>query len=157
MLAKDEHLAATAVDFSTMARNAQMLIDLASEILLSVSTSEGIGLRNQIYSSSCPPPMIPMLTSMVNGASTNKDTLLACAEEDGLFAALPADCQPIEDHMSELQVTLYECLLGSRRVRGTSPINALVKGRKASLQKTLASRRKRGATNKFVEKKTLPR
>ena len=142
-----------------MARNAQMLIDMAAAIIHSVTTSEGVGLRNQLYSSPCPKPMLPMLTSMVNGSAANKDALLATAEEDGLFSKdnLPVNCLPLSDHLSELTVVLYECLLGSRRVRGTSPIVALVKSRKASLQKTLAARRKRGATSKFEEKKAMPR
>ena len=136
-----------------------MLIDMAAAIIHSVTTSEGVGLRNQLYSSPCPKPMLPMLTSMVNGSAANKDALLATAEEDGLFDKdnLPVNCLPLSDHLSELTVVLYECLLGSRRVRGTSPIVSLVKSRKASLQKTLAARRKRGATNKFEEKKAMPR
>ncbi|GMI41260.1 hypothetical protein TeGR_g2957, partial [Tetraparma gracilis] len=140
-----------------MARNAQMLIDMAASIVSSVSSSSGAGLRNQLYASPCPKPMLPMLTSMVNGAAFNRDALLAVAEEAGLLAAAPSNLQPIEEHMAELQVVLYECLLGSRRVRGTSPAVAHVKANKALLQKTLASRRKRGASNKFEEKKVMPR
>ena len=54
-------------------------------------------------------------------------------------------------------MVLYECLLGSRRVRGTSPVVALVKDHKAVLQQTLANRRKRGASNTYSPKKILPR
>lgn len=141
-----------------MARNAQMLIDLATEIIsASEGSGEGLGLRNQIYNSSCPKPMLPMLTSMVNGAATNREQLLAVAEEDGLFDNLTDGCLPIDDHIQELSVVLYECLLGSRRVRGHSPIVELVKSRKKTLQQTLAGRRKRGATNKYSPKKQMPR
>ena len=52
---------------------------------------------------------------------------------------------------------LYEALLGSRRVRGESALCDFVKGRKASLQQTLAARRKRGDTAAFVEKNHMPR
>jgi len=42
-------------------------------------------------------------------------------------------------------------------VRGTSPIVDFIKSRKASLQKALASRRKRGATNTYTPKIQMPR
>ena len=106
--------------------------------------------------------------------------------------ALPAGTLTSKRDLVELQCILYEALLGSRRVRGTSAIVTLVKGRKgkrlnkdqsdeltqpfhdslrlslcyahhfatlitANLQKVLASRRKRGATNKYVPKIQMPR
>jgi len=155
-----------------------MLIDLASTIVgsslsesrtstTSKSKQPKMGARNQVYyaklNSTCPPALIPMLTTMVNGALKSKKTLLKCAKEDGLFeiplSQLPSGC-PRLDFSSpppELIVVLYEALLGSRRVRGNSPIVQLIKARKASLQQRLASRRKRGAELPHAERVKLPR
>ncbi len=47
-----------------MAGNAQHLIDMAVGIL---SQPQGAGVRNAVYSSDCPPNLMPMLTSMVTG------------------------------------------------------------------------------------------
>ena len=140
-----------------MARNAQQLIDMAAAIL---SKPQGAGVKNLLYTSGCPPNLMPMLTSVVTGTLWSTDMLLACAEEDGLLAlepsALPAGCPPLNPPPQELIVVLYEALLGSRRVRGTSPIVQLVQSRKDSLQRTLAARRRRGATN-YVTRVRLPR
>jgi len=157
-----------------------MLIDLASTIVGSsmsessagsrtstTSKQPKMGARNQVYyaklNSTCPPKLIPMLTTMVNGALKSKKTLLKCAKEDGLFDIplnqLPSGCPrlDISNPPPELIVVLYEALLGSRRVRGKSPIVQLIKARKASLQQRLASRRKRGAELPHAERVKLPR
>jgi len=88
-----------------MAASAQYLIDLAVEIL---GDPRG-GLKNRLYECGCPPPMLPMLTSMVTGASQRKGELLAVAEEAGLLgmpqASLPAGCPfPLEPPPDELVV-----------------------------------------------------
>lgn len=148
-----------------MARNAQHLIDLAVAILgpepIHANDRPPAGVKNAVYDSGCPPPMMPMLLSIVNGVLWSTDTVLACAEEEGLLsmepAALPPGCPPLNPQPQELIVVLYEALLGSRRVRGTSPLVQLVQARKASLQQTLAARRKRGATNQYVAPVRLPR
>ena len=167
-----------------MAETAQMLINLASTIVgesinttgtgtgtagtgSSKSKQPKMGARNQVYyaklNSKCPPALIPMLTTMVNGALKSKKTLLKCAKEDGLFdipfAKLPPGCPRLEfsNPSPELIVVLYEALLGSRRVRGKSPIVQLIKTRKASLQQRLAQRRKRGAELPHAERVKLPR
>jgi len=98
-----------------------------------------------------------MLTTLVNGAAANKDQLLAVADEAGVLSSLPAACSPLEDHTHELTVVLYECLLGSRRVRGLSAVVEHVKANKAELQKTLADRRRRGVTEGYKAKKETPR
>jgi putative methyltransferase len=161
---------------------AQMLIDLASTIVgssLSDAKSPGskfagapdkqpkMGAKNQVYyaklNSSCPPALIPMLTTMVNGALKSKSTLLKCAKEDGLFdlpaSSLPPNCPRLDptNPPPELIVVLYEALLGSRRVRGNSPIVQLIKARKVSLQQRLAFRRKRGVEHSFAARIKLPR
>ena len=141
-----------------MAKNAQYLIDMAADILWNSETSnESMGLRNQLYKSSCPKNMVPMLTTLVNGAAANKDQLLAVADEAGVLASLPAACLPLEDHVHQLTVVLYECLLGSRRVRGLSAVVEHVKANKAELQKTLAERRRRGDSEGYKPKKETPR
>lgn len=157
-----------------------MLIDLASTIVGSSLSDQGrssssgtpnkqakMGAKNQVYyaklNSSCPPALIPMLTTMVNGALKSKSTLLKCAKEDGLFdlpsSSLPPNCPRLDfsNPPPELIVVLYEALLGSRRVRGNSPIVQLIKSRKASLQQRLASRRKRGVEHNFAARVKLPR
>jgi putative methyltransferase len=141
-----------------MARNAQTLIDLAVQI---TSGPQSLGIKNQLYASGCPPALLPMLTALVQGVAWSRDQLLACADEEGLLAlppsALPPGCPPLVPPPAELVVVLYEALLGSRRVRGTSPIVELVKAHKASLQQTLAARRKRGAANAYAPALKLPR
>ena len=168
-----------------MAETAQKLITLAATIVEScladgenvggggkgaASASPKMGARNQVYYASingdCPKSMVPMLTAMVSGTLKSKSTLLKCARDDGILdlppSSLPPGCPPLcggrqRQPPAELLVVLYEALLGSRRVRGTSPIVRLVKGRKASLQKTLAGRRKRGKESAFTERTRLPR
>jgi len=170
-----------ALRLSITMETAQRLIDLASTIVGSSlsdamhgsSSASGkskqpkIGARNQVYyakmDSSCPPALVPMLTTMVNGALKSKNTLIKCAKEDGLFdlpqSSLPPNCPPLNasNPPPELIVVLYEALLGSRRVRGTSPIVLLIKSRKASLQQQLAARRKRGVEHIFAARVKLPR
>jgi putative methyltransferase len=161
---------------------AQLLIDLASTIVgstLSDAKSSGskssggpnkqptMGAKNQVYyaklNSNCPPALIPMLTTMVNGALKSKSTLLKCAKEDGLFdlpaSSLPPNCPRLDpsNPPPELIVVLYEALLGSRRVRGNSPIVQLIKARKVTLQQRLAFRRKRGVEHIFAARIKLPR
>ncbi|GMH55218.1 hypothetical protein TrRE_jg5229 [Triparma retinervis] len=145
-----------------MARNAQNLIDIATNILLTNEREHSTGLKNLLYDAKVAAGQRSMLFAMVNGAFKERDQLFAVADEEGLMeaVALPPSSLPSplpKRDFTELQVVLYEALLGSRRVRGTSAIVDLVKGRKASLQKTLASRRKRGATNKYVPKVQMPR
>ena len=74
-----------------MARNAQHLNDLASGIL--VQSDRGLGLKNLLYAAPVPPPLKPLLMALVNGAHKERALLLDVAEEDGLLAALPANCQ----------------------------------------------------------------
>ena len=57
----------------------------------------------------------------------------------------------------QLLVVLYEALLGSRRVRGTSSVAELVKKHKALLQQQLARHRKTGKAVGYQEKIRLPR
>ncbi|GMH52570.1 hypothetical protein TrLO_g7829 [Triparma laevis f. longispina] len=166
-----------------MADTAQKLITLASQIVsncLSQDTSSEtktpkMGARNQVYYSAlngeCPKSLVPMLTAMVSGALKSKKTLIKCAHDDGLFSLkpeeLPTGCGSLCESITasgqvvgvnaELLVVLYEVLLGSRRIRGTSPIVKLVKSRKASLQKTLASRRKSGTEKQHVDRIKMPR
>ena len=116
----------------------------------SKSSDKNMGAKNQVYyaklNNRCPPALMPMLTTIVNGSLKSKSTLLKTAREAGLFAlppsSLPPNCPPLSnmylDPSAELLVVLYEALLGSRRVRGTSAIVELIKGQKANLQKTLA-------------------
>ena len=74
-----------------------------------------------------------MLIALVNGAFKEKDQLFAVADEEGLMDALPAGSSTSKRDLVELQCVLYEALLGSRRVRGTSSIVTLVKGRKGEI------------------------
>jgi 16S rRNA C967 or C1407 C5-methylase (RsmB/RsmF family) len=139
-----------------MAKGAQFLCDLAAGILEAADTThQGGGLKNLLYAADCPNGMRAMLLAVVNGASKEKDQLLAVAEESGFLAGLPAACEPLPQYL--LQVYLYEALLGSRRVRGIGPLLEYVQSRKVALQQTLAARRKRGATNSFAEKLSMPR
>ena len=126
-----------------MARNAQNLIDIATNILLTNEREHSTGLKNLLYDAKVAAGQRSMLFAMVNGAFKERDQLFAVADEEGLMeaVALPPSSLPSplpKRDFTELQVVLYEALLGSRRVRGTSAIVDLVKGRKASLQKTLA-------------------
>jgi 25S rRNA (cytosine2278-C5)-methyltransferase len=148
-----------------MADTAQLLINLAANIV--GSSIGGKGAKNQVYyaqtslGGTCPPHLLPMLNTMVNGALYSKETLLKCATEAGLFSLpvsrLPTGCPPLEPPPAELIVVLYEALLGSRRVRGSSPIVQLVKAHKSELQKKLAARRRRGVEHKFKARVKLPR
>jgi len=148
-----------------MSETAQLLIDLAADII--GSSNGGKGAKNQVYyaqtslGGTCPPHLLPMLNTMVNGALHSKDTLLKCATEVGIFSLpasrLPTGCPSLEPPPAELVVVLYEALLGSRRVRGSSPIVQLVKAHKSELQKKLAARRKGGTEHKFKARIKLPR
>ena len=146
---------------SRMARNAQKLLDMAADILWTNATQRSTGLKNLLYAAPIPPGQQTMLIALVNGAHKERDQLFACAEEEGYLAALPEHLQPTsytDDMISfQIQVVLYECLLGSRRVRGTSPLVEFTKSRKKTLQMTLAQRRKRGATHCYVPPVRMPR
>jgi putative methyltransferase len=143
-----------------MARNAQALLDMASGILLTNATQQSTGLKNLLYDANIQAGQRTMLIALVNGAHKECDQLFACAEEEGFLMALPLHLQPPTDKSRQcfdIQVALYECLLGSRRVRGTSELIDFVKNRKKSLQITLADRRKRGATHSYVPRIRMPR
>ena len=143
-----------------MARNAQALLDMASGILLTNATQQSTGLKNLLYDANIQAGQRTMLIALVNGAHKECDQLFACAEEEGFLMALPSHLQPPSDKSPQgfdIQVALYECLLGSRRVRGTSELVDFVKTRKKSLQITLADRRKRGATHSYVPRIRMPR
>jgi putative methyltransferase len=143
-----------------MARNAQALLDMASGILLTNATQQSTGLKNLLYDANIQAGQRTMLIALVNGAHKECDQLFACAEEEGFLMALPLHLQPPSDKSPQcfdIQVALYECLLGSRRVRGTSELVDFVKTRKKSLQITLADRRKRGATHSYVPRIRMPR
>jgi putative methyltransferase len=142
-----------------MARNAQALLDMASAILWTNATQKSTGLKNLLYDANIQAGQRSMLIALVNGAHKEREQLFACAEEEGFLLALPEHLQP---HTSRecsfhIQVALYEALLGSRRVRGTSELVDFVKTRKQSLQMTLAARRKRGATHSYVPRIRMPR
>ena len=149
-----------------MARNAQVLLDMAADILWTNATQRSTGLKNLLYDAPIQAGQRTMLMALVNGSHKERDQLFACAEEEGFLAALPAHLQPTysssssssDDKVSfQIQVVLYECLLGSRRVRGTSELVEFCKSRKKSLQMTLAQRRKRGATHSYVPPVRMPR
>jgi putative methyltransferase len=143
-----------------MARNAQALLDMASAILLTNTTQKSTGLKNLLYDAHIQAGQRSMLIALVNGAHKERDQLFACAEEEGFFTELPVHLQPYTEYSPQffdVQVALYECLLGSRRVRGTSDLVDFVKTRKQSLQMTLAARRKRGATHSYVPPIRMPR
>jgi 25S rRNA (cytosine2278-C5)-methyltransferase len=143
-----------------MARNAQLLLDIASGILFSNATRPSTGLKNLLYDANIGAGQRTMLMALVNGAHKERDQLFACAEEEGFLMALPSHLRSETDQSPQLfdiQVALYECLLGSRRVRGTSELVDFVKTRKKSLQMTLTARRKRGATNSYVPRIRMPR
>jgi len=161
---------------------AQLLIDLATRVVgeslsssaasmvrsssrgstSSSSSQPTMGAKNQIYymslSKECPPHLVPMLTSIVNGTISSRSTLVKIARQTNLFspstALLTGTAQRPEP---ELLVVLYECLLGSRRVRGSSPVVKLVKERKKDLQIALAGKRKEGKEKGYVERVKLPR
>jgi putative methyltransferase len=143
-----------------MARNAQALLDMASAILLTNATQKSTGLKNLLYDANIQAGQRSMLFALVNGAHKERDQLFACAEEEGFLAALPWHLQPAYDTSPEsfdIQVVLYEALLGSRRVRGTSELVDFCKTRKKTLQMTLSERRKRGATHSYCPRIRMPR
>jgi putative methyltransferase len=143
-----------------MARNAQALLDMASAILLTNATQKSTGLKNLLYDANIQAGQRSMLFALVNGAHKERDQLFACAEEEGFLTALPWHLQPAYDISPEsfnIQVVLYEALLGSRRVRGTSELVEFCKTRKKTLQMTLSERRKRGATHSYVPRIRMPR
>lgn len=143
-----------------MARNAQALLDMASAILLTNATQKSTGLKNLLYDANIQAGQRSMLFALVNGAHKERDQLFACAEEEGFLTALPWHLQPAYDTSPEsfhIQVVLYEALLGSRRVRGTSELVEFCKTRKKTLQMTLSERRKRGATHFYVPRIRMPR
>jgi putative methyltransferase len=143
-----------------MARNAQALLDMASAILLTNATQKSTGLKNLLYDANIQAGQRSMLFALVNGAHKERDQLFACAEEEGFLTALPWHLQPAYDTSPEsfhIQVVLYEALLGSRRVRGTSELVEFCKTRKKTLQMTLSERRKRGAQDSYVPRIRMPR
>lgn len=143
-----------------MARNAQNLLDMAAEILHTNATQRSTGLKNLLYAAPIQSGQKSMLIALVNGSHKERNQLFACAEEEGFLEALPVHLQPTSytDKASfQIQVVLYECLLGSRRVRGTSKLVEFVKAHKKTLQMTLAERRKRGATHVYVPPVRMPR
>ena len=151
---------------------------MASGILFTNATQQSTGLKNLLYDAHIQAGQRSMLIALVNGSHKERDQLFACAEEEGFFDGLPAHLQPPapgtnassgsgeqsyhSSHFNhpawfDIQVVLYEALLGSRRVRGTSDLVAYTKTRKQTLQKTLAARRKRGATHSYQPKIRMPR
>jgi putative methyltransferase len=133
---------------------------MASHILLTNATQQSTGLKNLLYDANIQAGQRSMLIALVNGAYKERDQLFACAEEEGILMEMPWHLQPPTEtspQFFDIQVALYECLLGSRRVRGTSELVDFVKTRKQSLQMTLAARRKRGAAHSYVPRIRMPR
>merc|ERR1719478_752993 len=95
--------------------------------------------------------MMSALQAIVLGVRKHETLLKEVAEESGLRAYVGE----VDEHL--LQVLLYQCLLGSRRVRGEGALFDTVREWKAPLQKTLAERRRRGDSAKYEEKVHLPR
>jgi putative methyltransferase len=75
----------------------------------------------------------------------------------GVRLILVTHADLVDPDNKHLLVVLYEALLGSRRVRGTSRVVDLVKKHKALLQQQLASHRKCGKAVSHKEKIKLPR
>ena len=61
-----------------------------------------------------------MLFALVNGAFKEKDQLLACAEEEGVFESIPDTISnPLnQQDQTELQVVLYEVSRSRSQPRG---------------------------------------
>ena len=109
-----------------------------------------------IYDFNIPSALKPQLQAIVLGTQKEEQLLKTVASESGLYSKLPRNYDK-EEQESFLLVLLYEALLGSRRVRGTSELTLLVKGEKPKLQQCLAALRKKGKATAFTEKIRLPR
>eukprot|EP00927_Polykrikos_kofoidii_P031110 TRINITY_DN26762_c0_g1_i1.p1 TRINITY_DN26762_c0_g1~~TRINITY_DN26762_c0_g1_i1.p1 ORF type:complete len:538 (+),score=103.33 TRINITY_DN26762_c0_g1_i1:28-1614(+) len=132
-----------------MAKAAERVCQKAAECLRNGAASWN---RDVLYNSGVESWMMSEVQAIVLGANKNQSLLEEVAEESGLRQTLAADVDE-----SLLQVLLYQCLLGSRRIRGEGSLFEIVKEWKARLQKTLADRRKSGTAAKFEQKIHLPR
>mmetsp|Transcript_131606 Transcript_131606/g.421016 ORF Transcript_131606/g.421016 Transcript_131606/m.421016 type:complete len:443 (+) Transcript_131606:47-1375(+) len=109
--------------------------------------------RDVLYNSGVEPWMMAEVQALVLGARKHEALLNEVAEESGL--SKDAKVQSADPNL--FVVLLYQCCLGTRRIRGDGGLFDIVKEWKATLQKTLADRRKRGVTAQYKEKKELPR
>jgi putative methyltransferase len=95
------------------------------------------------------------LQAIVLGAQNNETLIWTVARDCGFLHHVHPDL--LEPDNKHLLVVLYEALLGSRRVRGTSKVVELVKNHKSLLQQQLAIHRKAGKAVCHQEKIKLPR
>ena len=136
-----------------MAAQAEALHKAAADVLR--RSCRGEGTRQVLYSVNVPPAVKSQLQAIVLGAQNNESLLWAVARDCGFMHNVHPDLLEPDDR--HLLVVLYEALLGSRRVRGTSEVVQLVKQHKALLQQQLASHRKSGKAIGHQEKIKLPR
>jgi len=136
-----------------MAAQAESLHVAAADVLR--RSCRGEGTRQVLYAVNVPPAVKSQLQAIVLGAQNNESLLLTVAEDCGFMYNVHPDL--VDPDNKHLLVVLYEALLGSRRVRGTSQVVELVKKHKALLQQQLASHRKVGKAVAHQEKIKLPR
>jgi putative methyltransferase len=136
-----------------MAAQAEALHQAAADVLR--RSCRGEGTRQVLYSVNVPPAVKSQLQAIVLGSQNNESLIWAVARDCGFMLNVHPDLLEPDDR--HLLVVLYEALLGSRRVRGTSAVVQLVKQHKALLQQQLASHRKSGKAVNHQEKIKLPR
>ena len=136
-----------------MAAQAETLQQAAADVLR--RSCRGEGTRQVLYAVNVPPAVKSQLQAIVLGCQNNEPLLWSVARDSGFMHNVHPE--HLEPDNKLLLVVLYEALLGSRRVRGTSKIVELVKRHKALLQQQLANHRKSGKAAGHQEKIRLPR
>lgn len=136
-----------------MAAQAEALHRAAADVLR--RSCRGEGTRQVLYSVNVPPAVKSQLQAIVLGSQNNETLIWTVAKDCGFMQNVHPDLLEPDDR--HLLVVLYEALLGSRRVRGTSDVVQLVKEHKALLQQQLANHRKSGKAVCHQEKIKLPR
>eukprot|EP00928_Gymnodinium_smaydae_P070759 TRINITY_DN54531_c0_g1_i1.p1 TRINITY_DN54531_c0_g1~~TRINITY_DN54531_c0_g1_i1.p1 ORF type:complete len:437 (+),score=103.61 TRINITY_DN54531_c0_g1_i1:39-1313(+) len=133
-----------------MAKAAERVCQKAAEIYGNGAASWN---RDVLYNSGVEAWMMAEVQALVLGARKHEQLLKEVAEESGLSSH--ADAKNADPNL--FLILLYQCLLGTRRIRGDGSLFAVVKDWKAQLQKTLAARRDRGDAAKYSEQLALPR
>lgn len=133
-----------------MAKAAERVCVKAAEIFDNGGASWN---RDVLYNSGVEPWMMSEVQALVLGARKHETLLHEVSEESGLSK----EQEVSSADTSLLMILLYQCLLGTRRIRGDGGLFTIIKDWKSHLQQTLAARRNRGEAKMFVKQKALPR
>jgi putative methyltransferase len=116
-----------------MAAAAQQLLNFAVQVL--DNSGGGEGVKRVLYETPVKPHMKSQLTAIVLGVVKHKESLNKLAQEEKVFETLKSS--GINANHNLVLALLYEAVLGSGRIRGTEPVVAYIKEKKAALRSAL--------------------